>query len=219
MFPTLITRALLSGSATCLVVGLSFSGCGGSSGGGGGGAGTSTGGGTNNTNNTNNTTNTNNTNTNNTTQQNVGSQYWYVNDAFGNPFKTHDAQEAALAAEVLTLVNQERANAGLAPLSADSQAERAAKVHCEDMEGRSFFSHTTPEGWSPSTRLTMTGASGFNGWAENIALGQGSAQSVMSSWMNSAGHRANILGNFTHLGVGVAVGPGGPRWCQVFLSR
>lgn len=148
-----------------------------------------------------------------------GSRFWYVNDAFGNPFKTHDAQEASLAAEVLTLVNQERANAGLAPLAADSQAERAAKVHCEDMEGRGFFSHTTPEGWSPSDRLTMTGASGFNGWGENIALGQTTAQSVMNSWMNSAGHRANILGNFTHIGVGVAVGPGGPRWCQVFLSR
>jgi uncharacterized protein YkwD len=199
-----MSSSLRAGSlAALLAAGLVFAACGGSGGGGGAPAPTNTG-----------------TNTNTTTQQ-VGSRYWYESDTFGNAYKTHDSQEATLAAQVLALVNQERAAAGLAALQADAQAERAAKVHCEDMDGRSYFSHATPEGWSPTDRLTMTGASGYSAWAENIALGQTTAQEVMNSWMNSAGHRANILGNFTHLGVGVAVsgGGGGTYWCQVFLRR
>lgn len=147
-----------------------------------------------------------------------GSQYWYQGNTVGNPYKTHDASEAALAAQILSMVNQERANAGVAPLSADSSAERAAKVHAEDMVGRSYFSHTTPEGWGPSERLTMTGATGFNSAGENIAYGQASAAAVMAAWMNSSGHRANILNaSYTHLGVGVH--EASRHWVQVFLRR
>ena len=116
------------------------------------------------------------------------------------------------------MVNQERAAAGVPPLQYDTQAELAAKVHVEDMEGRGYFSHFTPEGWSPLDRLNMTGASGFSLNGENIAVGQRDPASVMQAWMTSAGHRANILhADYTHIGVGVAAAT--PYWAQVFLRR
>jgi len=147
-----------------------------------------------------------------------GSPHWHEGDTVGNPLKTHSAAEAQFANEVLNLVNQERAAAGVPAVAFDSDAERAAKAHCEDMEGRGFFSHTTPEGWSPSDRLDMLGASGFSGVGENIAVGQSTPQAVMDAWMNSSGHRANILrDSFTHLGVGYD--EDGRHWCQVFLTR
>lgn len=176
--------------------------------------------------NTNNTTNT-------TTQQQLGSMYWYENDTLGGPYKTHDSNEASLAQQVFALVNQERVAAGVPPLAYDAQAERAGIVHSEDMFGRNYFSHTSPEGWTPSNRLSMTGASGFSGVGENIALGQTTAQDVMNAWMSSSGHRANILSpNYTHIGVGVRAPPAGTcltcgggspatvtYWTQVFLTR
>jgi uncharacterized protein YkwD len=149
---------------------------------------------------------------------NVGSPYWYEGDAYGNPFKTHDAAEATFAQQILVLVNQERAAAGVPPLQSDAQAELAAKAHTEDMEGRGFFSHFTPEGWSPLDRLNMTGASGFSINGENIAVGQRDAAAVMQAWMNSPGHRDNmLLPDWTHLGVGVTLGSS--YWAQVFLRR
>ena len=100
----------------------------------------------------------------------------------------------------------------------DAEAGRAAKVHSEDMEGRGFFDHFTPEGWSPVDRLQMTGASGYTMVGENVAFGQQTPDEVMRAWMNSPGHRANILHpDFTHIGIGVAAGR--PYWTQVFLRR
>lgn len=146
-----------------------------------------------------------------------GSPFWYEGDRYGNAFKQNDATQAALAQQVLDLVNQERQNVGAPPLQFDAEAELAAKVHSEDMLGRNYFDHVSPEGWDPGARLQMTGASGYSGFGENIALGQQTPAAVMTAWMNSPGHRANILNpNFTHLGVGIA---NGPRWTQVFLTR
>ena len=146
-----------------------------------------------------------------------GSRFWYENDRYGMPFQAHSAAEDGLAQQVLALVNQERAAVGVAPLMYDAEAERAAKAHSEDMRARGYFDHDTPEGWSPGDRLRMTGASGYQGYGENIAMGQATPAAVMQAWMNSAGHRANILDpNFTHLGVGVG---DGPLWTQVFLAR
>lgn len=149
----------------------------------------------------------------------VGSAFWHLNDDVNNPnLKTHTTAEAQQASEVLTLVNQQRAANGLGPLSFDVEAERAAKAHAEDMVGRGYFSHSTPEGWSPSTRMTMTGGSGFSQVGENIAFGYSTPQIVMDGWMNSSGHRANILNaSYTHIGIGVD--EVGPHWVQVFLRR
>lgn len=153
------------------------------------------------------------------TVQQVGSRYWYVDDAFGNALEIHTTAEASLAQQVVNLVNAERLAAGQVPLLVDTSAEEAAKAHAEDMQGRSYFSHTTPEGWSPATRLQLLDASGFTRVGENIAVGQPTAQDVMTAWMGSSGHRANILDpGYTHLGVGVVEAPG-PYWVQVFLTR
>lgn len=146
-----------------------------------------------------------------------GSRFWYESERYGMPLQAHSAAEDGLAQQVLALVNQERVAAGVAPVMYDAEAERAAKAHCEDMRARGYFDHDTPEGWSVSDRLRMTGASGYRSHAENIAQGQATPAAVMQAWMNSPGHRANILDpNFTHLGVGVG---DGPLWTQVFLAR
>ncbi|MFW3169933.1 CAP domain-containing protein [Geodermatophilus sp. CPCC 206100] len=119
--------------------------------------------------------------------------------------------------QVLALVNQERAAAGCAPLVADGALAAVARAHSADMRDRDFFSHTNPEGLSPFDRAEEAGLSYSR--AENIAYGQRDAAAVMSSWMESSGHRANILDcSLGKLGVGVAEGPGGPWWTQLFGS-
>lgn len=149
----------------------------------------------------------------------VGSRYWYVGDAFGNALEPHDGNEGSWAQQVVTLVNQERAARGFTALLVDTSAAQAAKAHAEDMGGRGFFAHNTPEGWTPADRLQLLGASGYTRVGENIALGQPTPQDVMTAWMGSSGHRANILDPaYTHLGVGVVDAPG-PYWVQVFLTR
>jgi uncharacterized protein YkwD len=124
--------------------------------------------------------------------------------------------------EVLALVNQHRAagancgsgNLPSAPaLTMDPALRCAARVHSKDMADRGFFSHTNPDGESPWDRMEKAG---YNwSWAgENIASGQGSPESVMSSWMNSSGHCENIMNpNFDHIGVGYY---SGPLWTQTF---
>jgi uncharacterized protein YkwD len=147
-----------------------------------------------------------------------GSRFYYVGDLYGNAVKQNNTTQAGLASEVLTLVNAERAKVGAAPLTFDQQATDAAKAHAEDMRLRNYFSHNSPEGFTPADRLAAVKATGFSMTGENIALGQTTAAAVMTAWMNSPGHRANILNpNFTHLGIGVA--DPGPYWVQVFLRR
>lgn len=150
----------------------------------------------------------------------VGSSYWHLNDDVNDPnLKTHTSTEAQAAAEVLNRVNAERAANGLGALAYDVEAERAAKVHAEDMVGRGYFNHSSPEGWTPSNRLSMTGASGYSSVGENIASGYPTPTAVMDGWMASSGHRANILNaSYTHIGIGVDEG-GSPHWVQVFLRR
>lgn len=150
----------------------------------------------------------------------VGVAAWHVNDDINNPnLKSNNANEASLAAQVLVLVNQERATAGLPPLTQDAQAEQAAKAHAADMQARNYLGHgTLGQSWGPSTRMTLTGGSGFSEVGENVAVFQQTAQAVMTDWMNSAGHRANILNpSYTHIGIGVDEVR--PMWCQVFLRR
>jgi uncharacterized protein YkwD len=113
---------------------------------------------------------------------------------------------------VLALVNSERSRAGVSALRYDPALARAAQAHAEDMLARSYFDHVSPDGRRFSDRAAAAGYQGF-ATGENIAQGQRSATEVMSSWMNSAGHRRNILSSDSNeIGVGVAQ----RTWVQVF---
>ncbi|MEV7081296.1 CAP domain-containing protein [Streptomyces sp. NPDC093516] len=123
--------------------------------------------------------------------------------------------ESAAAAQVLSLVNQERAKVGCSPVAANSALTDLAQSYSEDMAARGFFDHTDPDGRTPWDRAEKAGISNLGG--ENIARGQADAAAVMDAWMNSPGHRANILNcDFKTLGVGVELGSGGPWWTQNF---
>lgn len=124
--------------------------------------------------------------------------------------------------EVFNLTNQFRSNNGLNALNCDPIVGQVARAYSQYMCTAGFFSHIGPDGSNPSTRLKAAGLS-FYAAGENIAAGQSSAQDVMNSWMNSSGHRANILNsNFTHLGVGYVSCPSGQYphyWTQNFLGK
>ncbi|WP_030690662.1 CAP domain-containing protein [Streptomyces globisporus] len=127
---------------------------------------------------------------------------------------TADRGEAA-EAEVFRLVNAERAKVGCTPVRADARLAALAGAFSADMATRGFFDHTDPDGDTPWVRAEQAGISGMGG--ENIARGQVDAAAVMASWMNSDGHRANIMNcDFTTMGVGVVFGDGGPWWTQDF---
>ncbi|OSP42583.1 stress protein, partial [Streptomyces sp. 13-12-16] len=119
--------------------------------------------------------------------------------------------------EVIELTNRERARAGLPPLSHDPLLTAAAQAHSADMVARDFYSHTAPDGGRPWDRAAAAG-SARRTIGENIACGQRSAAEVVQGWMNSPGHRANILkAGFTHIGVGFAGGGrAGTYWTQLF---
>lgn len=120
----------------------------------------------------------------------------------------------AFASEVLRLVNEERAKAGLNEVALSTGVQNAAQIRAEELI--KSFSHTRPDGTSCFTALSEIGVS-YRGAGENIAYGQTSPQEVMNGWMNSDGHRANILSsNFTTLGVGYTVVNGTPYWVQMF---
>ncbi|MFG2123707.1 sigma-70 family RNA polymerase sigma factor [Streptomyces sp. NPDC048710] len=134
---------------------------------------------------------------------------------------TPQAQSAPAGdvAQVVALVNKERAAAGCGPLTENAQLEKAAQAHSDDMAARNFFDHTNPDGADPGQRITAAGYR-WSTYGENIAKGQQTPQSVMDSWMNSPGHRANILNcSFKEIGVGVHKGSGGPWWTQDFGAK
>ncbi|MEV6192952.1 sigma-70 family RNA polymerase sigma factor [Streptomyces sp. NPDC051920] len=129
------------------------------------------------------------------------------------------AAPATTVAQVVALVNKERAAAGCGPLTEDPQLEDAAQAHSDDMAARNFFEHTNPDGVDPGKRITAAGYR-WSTYGENIAKGQETPESVMESWMNSPGHRANILNcSFKNIGVGVHKGSGGPWWTQDFGAK
>lgn len=125
-----------------------------------------------------------------------------------------DASIGNFASEVVRLVNVERAKNGLSALSVSTGVQQAAQVRAAEQV--KSFSHTRPNGTSCFTALTEAGVS-YRGAGENIAYGQQTPAAVMNSWMNSSGHRANILNaNFTTIGVGYTVINGTPYWAQMF---
>ena len=104
---------------------------------------------------------------------------------------------------------------GCSPVTADSGLAALATAFSDDMAARDFFDHTDPDGASPWDRAKKAGITDLGG--ENIARGQANAQLVMDSWMNSPGHKANILNcDFKTLGVGAHFASGGPWWTQDF---
>ncbi|WP_405939062.1 CAP domain-containing protein [Streptomyces sp. NBC_00726] len=122
---------------------------------------------------------------------------------------------ASTQAAILALVNEERGKVGCSPVTASASLASLAQSFSDDMAARGFFDHTDPDGKTPWDRADAAGVSGLGG--ENIARGQADAQAVMDAWMNSDGHRANILNcDYKTLGVGVHYGAGGPWWTQDF---
>lgn len=121
----------------------------------------------------------------------------------------------AYAAEVVRLVNEARAEAGLEALQVAQGVQAAAQVRAVEQE--TLFSHTRPDGSSCFTALKDAGVA-YRGAGENIAYGQKSPAEVMQGWMNSPGHRANILNpQFTTIGVGFHQGANGVYyWSQMF---
>ncbi|MFF4554706.1 sigma-70 family RNA polymerase sigma factor [Streptomyces sp. NPDC001422] len=129
------------------------------------------------------------------------------------------AAPSGTVAQVVALVNKERAAAGCGPLTENADLEEAALDHSEDMAARDFFDHSNPDGEDPGQRITAAGYR-WSTYGENIARGQQTPESVMDSWMNSPGHRANILNcSFKNIGVGVHKGSGGPWWTQDFGAK
>ena len=129
--------------------------------------------------------------------------------------KSEADKELTFAEQVVELVNQERTKAGLNAVTLDQNIASAALVRAKEIE--TSFSHTRPNGSKFSTALTEQGVT-FKGAGENIAWGQKSPEAVMQAWMNSEGHRANILNkNFTKIGVGYYQNAAGRNfWTQLF---
>lgn len=122
--------------------------------------------------------------------------------------------------DVVELCNQERAKYGLPPLRPDWQTARVARHKSQDMRDKRYFSHTSPTYGSPFDMLKAYNVS-YRAAGENIAMGQKTPQEVVKGWMNSEGHRKNILNeSFTHIGVGYAKGGKGRYyWTQMFIGR
>ncbi|MNS52443.1 Cysteine-rich secretory protein family protein [compost metagenome] len=133
----------------------------------------------------------------------------------------------AIEESIFAMVNRERATAGLSALSHETALRNVARLHSIDMSAKNYFAHNDPDGKTPADRLRAANI-GFSAWAENIrwvsAPRTDAANDIMyepvTGWMNSAGHRANILnGNLTQMGVGVYLNPGRTRYyaTQVFI--
>jgi uncharacterized protein YkwD len=124
---------------------------------------------------------------------------------------------SALEKAILTLVNKERARQGLAALKPNAKLFQAARFHSVNMARQERLDHTL-DGKDPGDRLREVGYR-HAGWGENCAAGQRSAEEVLNSWMNSSGHRANILtGRFTEAGVAAAVSASGDRYYTLLLA-
>jgi uncharacterized protein YkwD len=124
-----------------------------------------------------------------------------------------------VTAAVVTLTNAERAKAGCRPLTVDATLTAVAQAHSQDMATNDYFDHNSQDGMTPFDRMTAAGYR-FSTAAENIAAGQRTPQDVMTAWMNSPGHRANILNcALTQIGVGYATDSSsdyGVYWTQDF---
>nr|WP_288247315.1 CAP domain-containing protein [uncultured Romboutsia sp.] len=122
--------------------------------------------------------------------------------------------------QVLDLVNAERTKRGISALTLDSNLSSVATKKSQDMVNKNYFDHTSPTYGSPFDMMKQFGIS-YRTAGENIAKGQKTPQEVVTAWMNSEGHRKNILNpNFTNLGVGIAKDSKGTTyWTQMFIGK
>ncbi|XJZ28784.1 CAP domain-containing protein [Bacillota bacterium Lsc_1132] len=122
-----------------------------------------------------------------------------------------------IAMQVIDLTNKERQKNGLPPLKADPSLTRVAQTKTNDMNAKHYFSHTSPTYGSPFDMMRDFGVT-YRTAGENIAMGQPTAQQVVNAWMNSEGHRKNILSpNYTNIGVGYT--KAGNYWAQMFIGK
>ncbi|WHY30433.1 CAP domain-containing protein [Bacillus wiedmannii] len=137
------------------------------------------------------------------------------------PAEQKPAEEAKSLSEfeqrVVELTNAERTKQGLPALKIDTELSKVARVKSEDMQKNNYFDHNSPTYGSPFDMMKKFGIS-YTSAGENIAQGQRTPEEVVQAWMNSAGHRANILNNgFTHIGVGYV--ESGNYWTQQFITK
>ena len=122
----------------------------------------------------------------------------------------------AFESEVIRLVNEARAQNGLKPLTANWELSRVARYKSQDMVDNRYFSHNSPTYGTPFQMIKAFGLS-YRTAGENIAYGQRTPQAVVNAWMNSSGHRANILNSaYTQIGVGYVAN--GHYWTQMFIG-
>ena len=127
-----------------------------------------------------------------------------------------DSTVSSYEKEVVRLVNEIRVENGLKPLTENWELSRVARFKSQDMVDNRYFSHTSPTYGSPFQMMKAFGLS-FRTAGENIAYGQRTPQAVVDAWMNSSGHRANILNaSYTQIGVGYVAS--GHYWTQMFMG-
>ncbi|MFJ8354903.1 CAP domain-containing protein [Bacillus paramycoides] len=137
------------------------------------------------------------------------------------PAEQKPAEEAKSLSEfehrVVELTNAERTKQGLPALQIDTELSKVARIKSEDMQKNNYFDHNSPTYGSPFDMMKKFGIS-YKSAGENIAQGQRTPEEVVQAWMNSAGHRANILNSgFTHIGVGYV--ESGNYWTQQFITK
>lgn len=137
----------------------------------------------------------------------------YPGQKLNVPIKSSD--DTSIENEILTIVNNERSKQGLRSLTLNWELSRVAKIKSQDMNDNRYFSHQSPTYGSPFDMMRKFGIN-YRYAGENIAMGQKTSSQVMTDWMNSSGHRANILNaNFTQLGVGKY----DTHWTQQFIGN
>ena len=129
---------------------------------------------------------------------------------------TTSTVDNSVASKLLNLVNKARNENGLSSLTLNSSLSNVAQKKAEDMKNNNYFSHTSPTYGSPFDMIKSFGIN-YKTAGENIAKGQKTAEEVFNAWMNSSGHRANILNkNFTQMGIGYT--SGNTYWSQMFIG-
>lgn len=139
----------------------------------------------------------------------------YPNQKINIP--TSDQNVLTYEKQVTDLVNKERTKRGLNPLTYDWELSRVARYKSQDMKDNNYFSHTSPTYGTPFQMMKSFGIT-YKTAGENIARGYNTPESVVNGWMNSSGHRANIL-NSTYTRIGVGYIKDGNYWTQMFVSK